>query len=281
MRDYGKVMPKFWTGETGRSLRGDMQAQIIALYLLTTHHGNMIGVFHCPIMYMAHETGSTIEGASKGLKTLIDGDFCSYDEASETVWVHEAAKYQVGDYLKPDDKRVKGLQKDYENIAVTRFCIGFYERYKDAFHLVEKASKIQAPSKPLESPSQASSSSSSSSSIKTIVRKTSSARFEEFWKTWPKSPRKVGKSACQKKWETKNLDEIADSIIQNVKSLSTSKQWRDGFEPSPMTYLNQDRWADGNFDSTESPKRDDGFPSYIRPDGTVDQSKFEREMGWA
>ena len=71
-----------------------------------------------------------------------------------------------------------------------------------------------------------------------------SSRFNEFWTTWPTSKRKVGKSACEKKWKIHRLDEIAELIISNVKSLKTSEQWTTGYEPAPMTYINQRRWED-------------------------------------
>ena len=105
MRDYSKVNGQFWIGKTGKALRGDAQAQIVAMYLVTSPHSNMIGVFHCPVLYIAHETGLTIEGASKGLQRLIEGEYCTYDEASDTVFVHEMAKYQIGESLIPNDKQ--------------------------------------------------------------------------------------------------------------------------------------------------------------------------------
>lgn len=72
-----------------------MQTQIVAMYLMTSPHSNMIGVFHCPILYIAHETGSPLEGATEGLKKLIEGGFCTYEEDSETIWVHQMANFQI------------------------------------------------------------------------------------------------------------------------------------------------------------------------------------------
>jgi len=69
-------------------------------------------------------------------------------------------------------------------------------------------------------------------------------RFEEFWSVWPSSKRKVGKVAVQKKWKLHNLDSVADKIISHVNSLKHSEQWTTGFEPAPMTYINQRRWED-------------------------------------
>jgi uncharacterized protein YdaU (DUF1376 family) len=75
----------------------------------------------------------------------------------------------------------------------------------------------------------------------------SAARFEEFWAAWPASKRKVGKAAVLAKWEKHNLDQVADVIIANVNDLKTSEQWLGGFEPAPMTYINQRRWEDDYF----------------------------------
>lgn len=71
-------------------------------------------------------------------------------------------------------------------------------------------------------------------------------RFEEFWSVWPTSKRKVGKAAVQAKWKAKHLDKVADQIIAHVSSMKTSEQWTTGFEPAPMTYINQRRWEDEN-----------------------------------
>ncbi len=71
-------------------------------------------------------------------------------------------------------------------------------------------------------------------------------RFEDFWSVWPTSKRKVGKAAVQAKWKAKHLDKVADQIIAHVSSMKTSEQWTSGFEPAPMTYINQRRWEDEN-----------------------------------
>lgn len=157
MRDYGKISPTFWVGKTGKLLRGHPEAQIVALYLMTAPKSEMTGVFHCPVLYIAHETGLGFEGASKGLQRLIVEDFCSYDEDSETVFVHEMAKYQIAEELKPADNLVKSVRRAYVSIGAESLKAKFFERYKDAFHLTESAPKRRAsdaPSKPLRSQEQ-------------------------------------------------------------------------------------------------------------------------------
>ena len=71
-----------------------------------------------------------------------------------------------------------------------------------------------------------------------------SSKFDEFWNAWPSSKRKVAKSECQKKWAKAGLDAVAETIIAQVKILKSSEQWTGGFEPAPLTYINQRRWED-------------------------------------
>lgn len=69
-------------------------------------------------------------------------------------------------------------------------------------------------------------------------------RFNDFWSAWPSSKRKVGKGACEAKWNRLGLDPLADRIIASVTRLKASEQWTSGFEPAPLTYINQRRWED-------------------------------------
>lgn len=158
LRDYAKIAPQFWIGETGKALRkAGAEAQIVALYLMTNPHANMLGMYYLPMLYIVHETGLSEKGARKGLARAIEGGFCSYDEASEVVFVHEMARFQIGDRLQATDKRCAGVQNEYDQLPANPFLSAFYERYAGCFHMVRKrenASPIKAPSKPLRSQEQ-------------------------------------------------------------------------------------------------------------------------------
>jgi uncharacterized protein YdaU (DUF1376 family) len=69
-------------------------------------------------------------------------------------------------------------------------------------------------------------------------------RFDDFWSMWPSSKRKVARAECEKKWAKSDLDMVADVIIANVKKLKVTEQWTSGFDPAPLTYINQRRWED-------------------------------------
>ncbi|WP_409050551.1 replication protein [Salmonella enterica] len=136
MRDYAKVSPQFWMGKSGRELRkAGPEAQVVALYLMTSPHANMLGLYYLPVLFMSHETGLPLEGALKGLKSAIEAGFCSYDEPSEMVWVHEMAAYQVGRALKPTDNQCAGVRREYAALPDNPFLSAFYERYKTDYHL--------------------------------------------------------------------------------------------------------------------------------------------------
>ena len=162
MRDYAKLSPTFWTGATGRTLRRrGIEGVVVALYLVSSPHSNMLGMYYQPLMYMAHETGLGIEGASKGLRDCIECGFCSYDPDTEMVWVHEMAAWQIADALSPADKRCKGIQKDYEALADNPFLGLWFDRYETAFGLTRRREfdarnegASQAPSKPHRSQEQ-------------------------------------------------------------------------------------------------------------------------------
>ena len=71
-----------------------------------------------------------------------------------------------------------------------------------------------------------------------------SSKFDEFWNAWPTSKRKVAKAECQKKWAKAGLDSVAQAIVSHVNAIKGTEQWTSGFEPAPLTYINQRRWED-------------------------------------
>lgn len=68
--------------------------------------------------------------------------------------------------------------------------------------------------------------------------------FDVFWQAWPASPRKVAKAKCFAKWRAAKLEANAEAIAAHVRAMAKTRSWVDGYEPAPMTYLNQQRWID-------------------------------------
>lgn len=70
-------------------------------------------------------------------------------------------------------------------------------------------------------------------------------RFAEFWTAWPNTGRKQDRKKCLAKWQRCGWDGQADAILAHVTSMKATRQWLDGYEPAPLTYLNGERWRDG------------------------------------
>ena len=161
MRDYSQITPAFWTGATGKQIRAlGHEARCVATYLLSGPSANMIGLYYLPIATIAYECGSSLEGASKALRSLCEVGFCEYDEWAEVVWVVNMARVQIGDTLKPNDKRVKGVERELDATPKSFLVSKFHDKYRACFGLGELKSHkplrspSKAPSKPLRSQEQ-------------------------------------------------------------------------------------------------------------------------------
>ena len=77
-------------------------------------------------------------------------------------------------------------------------------------------------------------------------------KFQEFWKSYPSSNRKVNKTGCMKLWQSQNLEPLGDKIINHVKMMSETDWKKDNGQwiPMPATYLRQER-----FNADVAPKR--------------------------
>lgn len=142
MREFAKFSPQFWRGSLNKKIKHcDFAAKTLAFYLMTCPNSNMIGFYYLPLSLMAHEIGTTFEVVSKALASLIDIDFCVYDEETDYVWVYEMALTQVGTALKPKDNKVKHVNALFESLPEIAFVNDFYKKYGDILQL--------SPSKPL------------------------------------------------------------------------------------------------------------------------------------
>ena len=136
MRDYGKVAPQFWTGQTGKALKaGGPEAVIVAMYLMTSPHANMIGIYYLPQLYLAHETGLGVDGAAKGLRVCVEAGFCAYDEDTETIFVPRMASYQVAESLSVKDNRRIAVLRELDSVGSSEFADMFRQLYATPFCL--------------------------------------------------------------------------------------------------------------------------------------------------
>lgn len=87
--------------------------------------------------------------------------------------------------------------------------------------------------------------------------------FENFWNAYPNTPRRVAKAKCLEKWKALHLDDHSDEIIKHVNAMKATEQWQEGFEPAPLTYINQRRWTDGVPEQQPAPQAQAKKPADI------------------
>lgn len=95
MREYGKVYSSFWQSPEVRAMSED--GRTLALYLLTTPHGSMLGAFRMPDAYAAEDLQWPLERVSEGFRNLIESQFLTRDEATKWLILPKFLKWNQFD----------------------------------------------------------------------------------------------------------------------------------------------------------------------------------------
>lgn len=224
-RDFAKVRARFWTGETGRQIRGlGLEARVVSSYLMTCASSNMIGLYYLPLALLCHEIGIPLEGACKALRSLESVGFAYYDDANELVFVPRMAAEQIAEHLEPTDKQCAGVARELKAYAKSRFFAPFVYLYREAFHLPEymgTGSPLEGPCKALRSQEQEqeqedpslSGSSSLSASDQSNQRAKGAHDWYEFFRAewWKAKGRQYGQGSADAKGEGR-LHETLESL---------------------------------------------------------------------
>ncbi len=116
---YRKISQSFWEGDLAAFLRGDAEAGLLALYLVTSPHVNPIGCYRCSKATMSDDLGWDVTEALNrlsGSSTNSRGDYLAepfvvVDHHYRMVFVVEFARHEWTDSPHPENNRVKGLVK--------------------------------------------------------------------------------------------------------------------------------------------------------------------------
>lgn len=87
MRDYGKVHTSFWSSPTITAMSED--ARMLAMYLITSPHSTIAGVFRLPDGYVCEDLRWDAERVSKGFVELFAKGYANRCETTKWVWVRK------------------------------------------------------------------------------------------------------------------------------------------------------------------------------------------------
>lgn len=156
MRTYATVRGTFWVRGSGKKLRGNPEAQVLAMYLMTCCQGTLCGLFSIALPTIAHETGLSLERLPELFADI--GEIAKYDPEEELCWVPNAAREQLGEKLAEKDKRRAGLLRELKQFEGHKFHQEFNELYGEAYSLERLVRPSEGASEdescPLEAPSK-------------------------------------------------------------------------------------------------------------------------------
>lgn len=138
MPSYYRVSPKFWTDPVVRRASDD--ARLLALYLLTSPHRRLEGLFRLPKPYICADLGWSAERLDKPFGELLETGFIRYDEAAEVVLIRNALKYQspANDNMvtaaldQLEEVPETSLDQEFQQLA-KRYCERLAQRLPERF----------------------------------------------------------------------------------------------------------------------------------------------------
>lgn len=141
MREYGTIHKGFWANEDLKAL--DVDSRLLAAYLLTSPHTNMIGAFRLPDAYACEDLNWTTERLRNGFETLSKVGFIKYADSGKWVWIVKFLQFN-----KPaNPNMVKAAVKMAEGIPAS---VPFRSEILSSLCLGERVS--ETVSKPLGNP---------------------------------------------------------------------------------------------------------------------------------
>lgn len=91
MREYGKILTRFWTSPDILGLAPEPKC--LAAYLLSSPHSNMIGCFRLPLEYAAADLNWQRDVLTRCIEELEGGGFVRYDARTSWLIIHRYLKW--------------------------------------------------------------------------------------------------------------------------------------------------------------------------------------------
>ncbi|WP_163369304.1 hypothetical protein [Endozoicomonas acroporae] len=109
MKEFGKVSSQFWISDDIQPLSD--KARLLALYLLTTGHGNLIGIFRMPKGYMAADLNWDEPSVERAIAELTTSGFLLASDQCQYICIPQFMEHNPVDNITQIDARLKLLVK--------------------------------------------------------------------------------------------------------------------------------------------------------------------------
>jgi uncharacterized phage protein (TIGR02220 family) len=129
MRDFGKVHTSFWTSTTVRDMSED--GRTLAIYLLTSPHGTIAGVFRLPDGYACDDMKWETPRVRQAFAELQKHRFAWRCEATSWVWVIDHFKWNPLE--NPNQKKAASKVANQVPHAC-RWAVDFFANCGPIFH---------------------------------------------------------------------------------------------------------------------------------------------------
>ena len=144
MRKYAQIRPTFWTRGSGKLLRGNRDAQVLALYLMTAPSSSRTGLYYAPMVGILHDTGLSEEAFMGALSAI--AEIAQYDFSEELVWLPNGCREQMGlgdgERIRPNDKALKSVLTELEAFGSHPFVVEFRTRYLPGYEAPSKGDVV-------------------------------------------------------------------------------------------------------------------------------------------
>jgi hypothetical protein len=85
----------------------------------------------------AHETGIPLDNIRKCFQLLSEIGFCEYDEADESVFVPNMARFQIADRLKSKDNQITWIWRELQKLRSNPFFDRFLDIYGERYQIAD------------------------------------------------------------------------------------------------------------------------------------------------
>ena len=236
MREFGKISCRFWSRPEIQEW--SLHTRLMALYLLSSEHCNLIGCFRLPLGYIKDDLKFTDKRVAQALEQLTHSQFITW--CPKTRWL------LITNYLKfnPIDNPNQGkaalhLLKDIPESFIARHSIiQALHPYKDKLPIEFLSYYSEIPSK---SPVQ-----NSSTDKKPEITADLHNTFQVFWQLQIRKEKKI---KAQQEWNKCGLhinSQLAQQVIECWQQQKQCRpQYRDPLKtPLPHNWLANRQWED-------------------------------------